>query len=100
MSRTLIIRYQTTSEAADANSRLVEDVYAALAELEPPDFSYATYRLQDGVSFVHIARLDGPENPLSTLPAFAAFQRDLAQRCVVAPDPSAATLLGSYTPTA
>jgi hypothetical protein len=95
-SRTLIIRYRTRPDAAESNSRLVAAVYDALAELRPSDFSYATYRLADGVSFVHIARLDAAENPLATLPAFAEFQRDLAQRCVEQPAPSEATLVGSY----
>jgi hypothetical protein len=95
-SRTLIIRYETRPDAAAENSRLVESVYRALAELRPSDFSYATYRLADGVSFVHIARLDAAENPLATLPAFAQFQRDLADRCAVQPAPSVATLVGSY----
>jgi hypothetical protein len=95
-NRTLIIRYQTRPEAADENSRLVEAVFSALAELKPTDFSYTTYRLADGKTFVHIARLDGTDNPLATLPAFAEFQRDLVQRCVEQPAASEATVVGSY----
>ena len=95
----MIIRYRTWPEAAEENSRLVEAVYASLTELAPSDFSYSTYRLADGVTFVHIARLGGAENPLLTLPAFAEFQRDLAQRCVEQPAPSEATVVGSYSPT-
>ena len=98
MSRTLIIRYRTRPEVADENSRLVEAVYALLAELGPSDFSYSTYRLADGVTFVHIARLNGAENPLQTLPAFAEFQREIAQRCVEQPATSEATVVGSYSP--
>lgn len=98
-SRTLIIRYRTRPEAAEENDRLVAAVFDSLAELKPSDFSYTTYRLADGVSFVHIARLDGTENPLATLPAFAEFQRDLSQRCVEQPAPSEATVVGSYVHT-
>lgn len=93
---TLIIRYRTRPEAAKENTRLVQAVFDSLAELRPSDFCYTTYRLADGVSFVHVARLDGTENPLATLPAFADFQRDLAQRCVEQPAPSKATIVGSY----
>ncbi len=96
MSKHLIIRYRTRPESAEENSRLVRAVFASLAELEPNDFAYTTYRLADGVSFVHVARLDDAENPLVTLPAFAEFQRDLAERCVEQPTPSAATVVGSY----
>jgi hypothetical protein len=96
MSKTTVIRYRTRADAADENARLVQDVYAALAELDPGDFAYATYRLADGVSFVHVARQDGPENPLTTLPAFAEFQREIKDRIVEPPSPSEATLVGSY----
>ena len=57
---------------------MVEAVYAALAEAKPRDFEYATYRLDDGTTFVHVARLPDTENPLAALPAFAEFQRSLA----------------------
>jgi hypothetical protein len=96
MSRNVIVRYRTRPEAADENARLVEAVYAALAEAGPNDFRYATYRLADGVTFVHVAHQTGAENPLTTLPAFAEFQRELAGRCVEQPAPSEATVVGAY----
>jgi hypothetical protein len=96
MSKTVIVRYRTRPEAAEDNARLVAAVYTALADLDPGGFSYATYRLADGVSFVHVARFSGPANPLATLPAFAEFQRELPQRCAEPPAPSEATLVGSY----
>jgi hypothetical protein len=95
MSKTVVVRYRVSPEAADENARLVEAVYAALAELEPADFRYVTYRLDDGVSFVHVAH-HGPTNPLASLPAFAEFQRELPQRCVEPPAPSEASVVGSY----
>jgi hypothetical protein len=95
VSTTVVVRYRTRPDAADENARLVEGVFAALAEASPRDFRYATYRLADGVTFVHVARL-GDENPLAQLPAFAEFQRELAQRCVEGPAPSEATVVGSY----
>ncbi|MBA3841804.1 MAG: hypothetical protein H0X39_04150 [Actinobacteria bacterium] len=96
MSTHTIVRYRTTPEAADENARLVADVYAALAELDPDDFRYTTYRLTGGVSFVHVAQSDGDTNPLQSLPAFAEFQRDLQARCVEPPAPTQASVVGSY----
>jgi hypothetical protein len=95
----VIIRYRTRPEAADENSRLVEAVSASLAELKPNGVAYATYRLADGASFVHVAHFDGAENPLATLSALAEFQRDLARRCAEQPTPTEATIVGSYTST-
>ena len=94
--RRTVVRYKTRPEAADENVRLVAAVYAALAEADPGDFRYMTYRLADGVTFVHVAHQDGEANPLASLPEFAEFQRDLAARCVEQPDPTAATVVGSY----
>jgi hypothetical protein len=96
VSRTSVIRYRTRPDAAEENVRLVKAVYAALKETRPGDLEYATYRLDDDVTFVHIARLPDTENPLASLPAFAEFQRELAERCVEQPAPSGATIVGSY----
>jgi hypothetical protein len=98
MSRNVIVRYKTHPEAAEANATLIGNVYAELAELGPTDFRYTTYKLADGVSFVHVAQLEGEVNPLATLPAFAEFQRELGQRCAEPPAPNEATVVGSYTP--
>jgi hypothetical protein len=96
MSRTSVIRYRTRPDSAEENERLVKAVYAALADAAPTDLEYATYRLDDGVTFVHVARLPDAENPLASIPEFAEFQRQLADRCVEQPDPHGATVVGSY----
>ena len=96
MSKTVIVRYQTTAEAAEENQLLVEQVYAQLLADDPGGLRYATFRLVDGVSFVHIAIVDGDLNPLPGLAAFQAFQSDLPNRLKQDPEPSEATLIGSY----
>jgi hypothetical protein len=96
MDRSVVVQYQTRPEAADENARLVADVYRALAEVAPSGFRYATYRLADGVSFVHVATYSADDNPLATLPEFASFQRDIASRVVAPPAASDATIVGSY----
>ena len=77
MSKTVTVSYRTSPEGAEENVQLVEAVYAALARLQPSDFQYLTLRLADGVTFLHIAHIDGEENPLTSLPEFAEFQREL-----------------------
>ena len=100
MSKNVIVRYRTRPDAAEENARLVEGVYAALAERRPADFRYTTYRLQDGVTFVHVARHGDGANPLPDLPEFAEFQRELLGRCDEPPVPTEATVVGSYSPSA
>jgi hypothetical protein len=93
-----VIRYRTKPESADENQRLVEDVYAELAARDPGDMRYATFRLADGVTFIHIFMTDSDDTPnsMGEIAAFAEFQRELAQRCVEQPAAQAATVVGSY----
>jgi hypothetical protein len=96
MSTTVVVRYTTRVDAADENQRLVEEVFAQLAADGPGGLRYATFRLADGVTFVHIAVVEGEVNPLSRTAAFAEFQREIGDRCVDPPVAADATLIGSY----
>ena len=96
MTVTKIIRYRTRPESADENERLIGEVFAELATQSPNGFRYGVFRLEDGVSFVHVALLDGGENPLSLSAAFGEFQSGIKDRCVEGPVPSDATVIGNY----
>src|SRR5690348_15989009 len=96
MSRTVVVQYQTRPDAADENQRLVELVYAQLAREDPGGLRYATFRLADGVTFIHLSISEGDVNPLTRLSAFAEFQRKIGERCVESPQPLGASLVGSY----
>ena len=95
MSEAFVVRYRTTAETAKENQRLVTAVYAELAELAPEGLQYATYRLADGVTFVHVA--SGTRDVLSEVAAFQEFQRDLGARLDGGPpDASVAAVVGRY----
>jgi hypothetical protein len=97
--RTVIVRYETKPDRADENQRLVEKVFAELAERQSDNFRYASFRLEDGVSFVHVVtETDDGSNPVSLadVPAFAAFQREIADRRAVQPVAQGATIVGSH----
>ncbi len=96
MSKTVIVTYKTKPEAADENERLVKSVYAQLAATAPGEFHYATFRLGDGMSFVHLAIVDGEVSPLSELSAFQESQRGILKRCVEPPKVLESTVVGSY----
>lgn len=95
--RPIVVRYRPKADRADDNQRLVEAVFAELAEVDPGGVRYATLRLADG-SFVHIADVDGDPNLLASNAAFAQFQQDIADRCEEGegPNPQEATLIGNY----
>jgi hypothetical protein len=93
-----IVRYQAKAEHADENQRLVEAVFTNLNELEPDGLTYNVFRLDDGVSFVHVAIEHDVDHPgsLQDVPAFQAFLSDIANRCEVPPVATGATVVGRY----
>jgi hypothetical protein len=96
MTVTRVIRYTTKPEHADENQRLIEEVFAELADQRPDGLHYAAIRLDDSVSFLHVAQLDGDDNPLTRSAAFGAFQAGISDRCAEGPVPSDATVIGNY----
>ena len=92
-----VIQYRTRPECADENERLIRAVFAELAENKPEGLRYASFRREDGVSFLHVAVLDdGEVNPLLQLAAFGAFVSDIGSRCDEAPVTTDVSLVGSY----
>ncbi|MGI5227297.1 hypothetical protein [Actinoallomurus sp. CA-142502] len=91
-----IIRYRTRPEAAEENQRLVEKVFAELRAERPDGLRYATFRLADGVSFVHVVAYEGDGDPLGASAAFAAFQQGIGDRVAAPPEAGEVTLVGSY----
>jgi hypothetical protein len=94
----VVVRYKVKPARVEENERLIARVFAELAERRPAGLRYASLRLADGVSFVHIASIDTEDgsNPLAAIPAFADFTRDIAERCDEPPVGQDARLVGSY----
>jgi len=94
----IVVRYQAKPDRADENQRLVEAVFAQLDERKPEGFTYQVFRLEDGVSFVHVViehDVDDPDS-LQDVPAFQAFVEHIGDRCDVAPVAMGATVVGGY----
>ncbi|MFL6140075.1 MAG: hypothetical protein ACJ74O_20045 [Frankiaceae bacterium] len=96
MSKALVIRYEMRPESADENQALIQNVFAELAERSPAGVRYASFRLADGVGFVHVAVMDDDAVSLSELPAFQEFQKGFGERAAGGPVVSDATLLGAF----
>jgi hypothetical protein len=93
----VMIRYTVEPEHVEENERLVRAVYEELARTSPPDFHYATFKLEDGVSFVHIAANEsGGETPLRQIEAFREFTKGIPERCAALPVTSELHEVGSF----
>jgi len=95
--RIVMVRYTVKADRVEENERLVRAVYEELAQSAPEGLRYATFKLEDGRSFMHLAAVtDEAENPLSRQPAFAEFQREIADRCEIQPVVTRLEEVGSY----
>jgi hypothetical protein len=93
--RRVLVRYKVKPEAVVENEELVRAVYEELQRTQPPGMRYATFQLDDGLSFVHVHSSDG-DNPLTELASFKAFQQGIAERCDEAPKVSELREIGNY----
>jgi hypothetical protein len=96
--RTIVVRYQAKPERADENQRLIEAVFEDLNDREPEGFTYKVFRLDDGVSFIHVViehDVDQRES-LQAVPAFQAFVAGVEDRCEIPPVAMGATIVGGY----
>jgi len=93
----VIVRYKVKPECAQENEQLIRAVYEELQSTGPAGLRYATFTMDDGVSFVHIAsnETDGP-NPLLQVAAFQRFQQDVGERCVEPPASIELHEIGSF----
>ena len=93
-----MVSYTLKPDRVAENERLVESVFAALREARPSGLRYATFRLEDGVSFVHLVSHEDADgsNALTALPEFKAFAAGVRDRCASPPVRVEITEIGSY----
>lgn len=81
-----LIRYTVLRDRLEEHLTQVREVYAELHGRVTDDFTYATYQLEDGVSFVELLVSEQGPAALAASPAFARFRASLDERCERAPD--------------
>jgi hypothetical protein len=94
----VMVRYTVKAGRAAENERYIEQVFAELARVAPAGVEYSTFKLDDGVTFVHVYAHEGDDAAglLPTLAAFQAFRVGLNERCEVPPVRTALHEVGSY----
>ena len=95
--RRTVIRYRAKREMADRNAELVAAVFTELKATQPEGVRYLSLRLEDD-TFIHVVETaaDDGASPLPKLPAFAAFQSGIRERCAEPPVAKGATVVGNY----
>ena len=93
-----MIRYTVKPESVADNEHLVRQVYEGLRAAKPAGLRYATMRLDDGVSFVHLVSYanDAANQALTSLPAFKAFTAGIRERCATPPVTTDLQIVGAY----
>jgi len=94
--RRVLIRYRLKPDHVKRNEELVRAVYEELHRAAPSGFRYMTFKLEDGVSFMHISESEGEDSPLAGLASAQEFQREIADRCEEQPVFAGLTEIGSY----
>jgi hypothetical protein len=94
----VIVQYKVKPDRLEETEKLIKAVFAELAQTSPKGIRYASYKLEDGLTFVHHAVVSSPNgiNPLPHLDAFLAFVRHIKDRCEEPPRAMSAREIGRY----
>lgn len=92
----VMVRYKVKPDRAEENEQFIRAVFAELESTSPDGIRYASFKLEDGASFVHIASVETEPNPLPELAAFKAFTADIRERCDEPPVVVELSEIGSY----
>jgi hypothetical protein len=86
MQRLTLVRYTAKPDRAAENENLARAVFAELRTAAPDDVAYALFR--DGMEFVHlfINFAADDSSPVTELPSFKVYAKDVAERCEQPPE--------------
>ena len=75
-----MVRYKVKADRAADNEDYIRKVFEELKQTGPGRLRYASFKQDDGLSFVHIVSIETENNPLADSPAFKAFQAEIKDR--------------------
>lgn len=77
----MMIRYKVKPEEVERHLELLDDVYEELESTRPDGFRWATFRLEDGLTFVDFVVGEDLPGPLPRLQSFRRYRAGLDERC-------------------
>jgi hypothetical protein len=98
MMKRMMVRYKVKADRVAENEGYIANVFEQLKREQPPGLRYVSFKLDDGVSFMHIVELEAADgsNPLRELSAFKAFTANIQDRCDEPPVSVELQEVGSY----
>ena len=98
MKKKIAVRYKVKKGRVAENEKLIVTLFKALEAASPPGMRYASFKLEDGVSFMHLVSFEteNDDNPLGRLPEFKKFTENIAERCDEPPAASTLEVMGNY----
>jgi hypothetical protein len=92
MQRVTLVRYAAKPDRAAENEALSKAVFAELKAAAPANVGYALFR--NGLEFVHlfVNLKDDDSSPVTELPSFKAYVKDIVERCEAPPESTRLTL--------
>ncbi len=92
-----MVQYTVKPDQAAHNEELIRALFGELDQVQPAGLRYAAFKLDDGVSFVHLVCQDKKRHgPLPQLPALRAFHDGIRERCHEAPVRTELSEIGSF----
>jgi len=94
----VMVRYKVKADRSAENEGYIRKVFEQLKREHPSDVRYASFKLHDGVSFVHIVSIEVADgsNPLRELSACNEFTARIRDRCEEPPVSMDLNEVGSY----
>ena len=91
----VMVRYTLKPDQVERNLELLHDFYQELESTQPEVLRYATFQLEDGVSFVHLHVSDSHAR-FAGLATFERFRSTLEERCEEPPVMTELRVVGSF----
>jgi len=97
MKRTMI-RYKLKPDCVAENDELLRGTYEELERTQPDGLRFATFRLDDGLSLVHLVSVETADgrSPLANSVAFGRYSEHVRERCEAPPEFSNLDEIGAF----
>ncbi|MEU9886000.1 hypothetical protein [Sphaerisporangium sp. NPDC051011] len=92
----VMISCKIKPEQVERNVELLREVYEEMRTLGPAGLRYASFQLDDEVTFVSFAEMDDGPEVLRGLEAFQRYRATLDERCEEPPAMTVLREVGSY----